>query len=577
MAIAAVFTPLNIYADISEHRIVGGSKREIVYERKQISSKERLEKEHYQRVVSDSDPRENVKLMMELEPREIWPHSNKIKFKAWQGGNLINISYQNLQGKREMPARNMVYIFSESDLNIKGAQKLIIQNGEEIKYVLAVPGNETREFDKAKVLADYLERVRGHKAAKPTFYDLGKSVILNSRNVRKENPFESLLGEIPGKAGLGLAVAMKATDFLVQRIDGRNRRNIATLGKDYKITQLELFKPRRGNISDGLNQSGRIINLEVEGGFQDPVYIYFPSLNFSGRKNLEHQQSSLKDILFRFSETSQENFQAEKGAHLSQGLRSRAAEAWRLKDEAQSHLVPPRRLVTTLNGRPAAGKPLSLNLGSGVKMEFVWIKRLNCWVGKYEVTNEEYRRFKKDHDSKDYKGHSLNGNRQPVVLVNFDDGKAYAEWLTKQDRASGRLPQGYRYRLPSESEWMTFAQCGDGRKYPWGDNWPPRSGQAGNYDDETTFRKYQVEGGYRDGHNVACDVEESWANKWGLYGVGGNVWEMCAKDSSGSAFGAWRGASWYFYDQDILRCSFRLDGLGSYRLNDYGFRLVLSR
>ena len=39
------------------------------------------------------------------------------------------------------------------------------------------------------------------------------------------------------------------------------------------------------------------------------------------------------------------------------------------------------------------------------------------WMGKYEVTNAQYRRFKKDHDSQSYEGKSLNGDEQPVVMV----------------------------------------------------------------------------------------------------------------------------------------------------------------
>ncbi len=69
-----------------------------------------------------------------------------------------------------------------------------------------------------------------------------------------------------------------------------------------------------------------------------------------------------------------------------------------------------------------------------IGMEFVWIKALDCWVGKYEVTNGEYRKFKPDHDSKDYKGKTLNGVRQPVVYVNFDDATEYASILTRTIR-----------------------------------------------------------------------------------------------------------------------------------------------
>jgi len=223
---------------------------------------------------------------------------------------------------------------------------------------------------------------------------------------------------------------------------------------------------------------------------------------------------------------------------------------------------------------PTTGQNHSIDLGGGVKMEFVWIDAFKMWVGKYEVTNEQYRRKEHGHNSKDYQGHTLNGKRQPVVYVNFEDAKGYAEWLNTQLRS--QLPDGYRVRLPSENEFMTYAQCGDGREYPWGNNWPPRSGQAGNYSDSDGALKSKIDG-YRDGHAVTCNVEDSWANPWGLYGVGGNVWEVCASDSSGGSCGAWRGASWYGSFLDGLRCSYRLDGLASARNISFGFRVVLSR
>ncbi len=208
-------------------------------------------------------------------------------------------------------------------------------------------------------------------------------------------------------------------------------------------------------------------------------------------------------------------------------------------------------------------------------MKFVWIEDMMMWVGKYEVTNAEYRKKEPRHDSKSYKGHTLNKDRQPVVLVNFEDAKAYAEWLTERDRDV--LPRGYKYRLPSEDEWMTFAQCGDGREYPWGDNWPPVSGEAGNYHGREGAYVGGKISGYNDGFPVTAPVDELWVNPWGVAGVGGNVWEATASDSSGGSFGAWRGASWNDFYQGYLRCSFRSVLVGSFRFNFIGFRLVLSR
>jgi formylglycine-generating enzyme required for sulfatase activity len=63
--------------------------------------------------------------------------------------------------------------------------------------------------------------------------------------------------------------------------------------------------------------------------------------------------------------------------------------------------------VTANATPPAIGQAWTVpDLG----LEFVWIPALNCWVGKYEVTNGEYRQFVPGHDSKDFEGHSLNGD-----------------------------------------------------------------------------------------------------------------------------------------------------------------------
>jgi serine/threonine protein kinase/formylglycine-generating enzyme required for sulfatase activity len=254
-------------------------------------------------------------------------------------------------------------------------------------------------------------------------------------------------------------------------------------------------------------------------------------------------------------------------------------EASRIAIQPESRLLPEPSATPELE--EVKGPVVGQNWTSPeTRMEFVWIKDLNVWVGKYEVTNGEYRKFKRDHDSKAYEGHSLNGDRQPVVSVNFDDAKAYAAWMTERDRVVGLLPEGYRYRLPADKEWEAYTKSGKNWEYPWGNNWPPKSWEAGNYPDSKTkqsFSGWDVISGYTDGYAVTAPVEKSWANPWGLYGLGGNVWEIAAKDATNSSFGAWRGGSWSTHDQDYLRCSYRYDFDGSYRRGNGGFRLLLSQ
>lgn len=51
---------------------------------------------------------------------------------------------------------------------------------------------------------------------------------------------------------------------------------------------------------------------------------------------------------------------------------------------------------------------------------------------------------------------------EPVVCVNWDDARAYAEWLARE---SGR-----RYRLPSEAEWEYIARGGTSFPRYWGEH-----------------------------------------------------------------------------------------------------------
>ena len=213
----------------------------------------------------------------------------------------------------------------------------------------------------------------------------------------------------------------------------------------------------------------------------------------------------------------------------------------------------------------------------GLGMKFVWLKKLNCWVGKYEVTNKEYEEYDSSHDSGHYRNHSLNGRHQPVVYVNYKDAMGFIKWLNEDEKKAGRLPTGYEYSLPTAKEWQAIVQCGDNRKYPWGNGWPPK---YGNYHDKSGAGSWAKIQYYDDKYPVTCPVESSGKNDLGLYGVGGNAWEVTIKSASDSSFALWRGASWRFSGTGFMkgRCLFKSSSAGSPdgRLGDRGFRVVLA-
>lgn len=218
--------------------------------------------------------------------------------------------------------------------------------------------------------------------------------------------------------------------------------------------------------------------------------------------------------------------------------------------------------------------PLRLDLGGNVNMDFVWIEPLKCWVGKYEVTNEQYRRFKKNHNSGDYQGQSLNSELQPVVAVSYGDALDFAEWVDQ----NSALPDGFQARLPDRDEWTILAQCGDQRTYPWGNELPPKCGNYADASGSKSFKDLKALDKYNDGYPVTCPVEESGKNDWGLYGVGGNAWEWeFARQFSGRGY-EWeivRGAAWTIRNPSLMGCSNRY-GSPSSGNGTIGFRLLLS-
>jgi len=238
---------------------------------------------------------------------------------------------------------------------------------------------------------------------------------------------------------------------------------------------------------------------------------------------------------------------------------------------------PPRTSEETASTTSTTNKPaipirtMTVALPQGGKTELVYIPALDGWAGKYEVTNQEYRKFDPRHNSGFYKSYNLNCPRQPVCEVSFSNALAFCEWMNKACAAT--IPTGSCFRLPDKKEWMTLAQSGDNRSYPWGNEWPPTQGNFGDMTLKDAFPSWQVIDGYRDGFVVSCPVELSGTNSLGLYGVGGNVWEWTS-ERNGSAR-VIRGSCWNITIRDLLRCLYSCSCEPSDTSNDVGFRVML--
>lgn len=129
------------------------------------------------------------------------------------------------------------------------------------------------------------------------------------------------------------------------------------------------------------------------------------------------------------------------------------------------------------------------------------------WIGKYEVTQEEYEKVMGEKPST-----FRDCARCPVDSVSWDDAKEFIKKLNDKN-------DGFVYRLPSEAEWEYAARAGSKTPLAFGDSFD--STQA-NFDG-----RYPYGNGSKQVRSIVktVPVGSYQPNAWGLYDMHGNVWE----------------------------------------------------
>lgn len=170
------------------------------------------------------------------------------------------------------------------------------------------------------------------------------------------------------------------------------------------------------------------------------------------------------------------------------------------------------------------------------------------WIGKYEVTAEEFCHFLNDRPGSDHGAYIATDERhspiarqgaryvpkpdcarRPVNQVSWYGAAAYCRWLSERT--------GSDYRLPTEAEWDLAAYGPERREYPWGDD-PARKGDGVNHNHSWLRLSQSLK---------PVHEYERGRTPQGLHHMIGNVAEWCADNHfpiMGGQRPVLRGGSW---------------------------------
>ena len=138
------------------------------------------------------------------------------------------------------------------------------------------------------------------------------------------------------------------------------------------------------------------------------------------------------------------------------------------------------------------------------------------WMGKYEVTQGEWRRVAGKFPGEFTAGE---GDDFPVYTINFAEAEGFCRKLTEIAHKAGELPKNWEFRLPTEAQWEYACRAGTTTATAFGDK---LSSKQANFEG----KPYN---GAEEGPSLkrTANVGSYPANAWGIHDMHGNVFEWC--------------------------------------------------
>jgi formylglycine-generating enzyme required for sulfatase activity len=217
-------------------------------------------------------------------------------------------------------------------------------------------------------------------------------------------------------------------------------------------------------------------------------------------------------------------------------------------------------------------------------MQFVSFGRTNALMCIWETRNCDYELFARN-TGRAWREDEFGrfGPQYPVVMVSFEEAKAFCNWLTAKEQSENLIGSNWVYRLPTDLEWGKALGLSrergktpverlfyGGPALPWGEIWPPPANYA----------NLGVKLGI-DEWKYTSPVASFAPNRYGIFDMVGNVMEWCDElyDPSNPQCAnqySIRGSSYASKARGECAASVRLAAPSKNCMSNLGFRCVLS-